>query len=231
VREVFAAIAPVYDPMNRILTLGLWGRWQRRLLAVLAPRPGQRWLDVACGTADLSLLIARAVGPEGGVTGVDISEEMLAVGARKVAQARLSQRVELKVADALALPFPDGSFDGAVVGFGLRNMADIRQAVSEMRRVVRPGALVASLDVSHPEGRLAAFGFHLYFDGVVPWLGMLAGRGRSPYAWLPESLRTFHDRRALEEIFRGVGLVDVHSLPLTLGAAAVHWGVRPEGGD
>jgi demethylmenaquinone methyltransferase/2-methoxy-6-polyprenyl-1,4-benzoquinol methylase len=228
VREVFASIAPVYDPMNRVLSLGFWERWQQRLIAILSPRPGEHWLDVACGTADLSLLIARRVGTTGRVEGIDLSPAMLAVGREKVARGGFGSTVVLKEGNALDLPYGDGTFDGAVVGFGLRNMADIPRAVAEMRRVVRPGGRVASLDVSHPEGALVRKGFHLYFDGIVPLIGRLAGRGARPYAWLPESLKSFPDRRQLEEIFRTAGLEDVHSLPLMLGAAAIHWGRRPQ---
>lgn len=228
VRKVFATIAPVYDPMNRLLTFGLWGRWQRRLLRLLDPQPGERWLDVACGTADLSLLIGAMVGPTGRVVGVDISEEMLSIGRQKVARRGFTDRIELLAANALDLPFRDGGFDGAVVGFGLRNMADVRRAVAEMRRVVRVGGKVVSLDVSHPEHPLLAWGFHAYFDHIVPVLGLLAGRGWKPYAWLPESLRSFPGRRALEDIFRAVGLVDVGSLPLTFGAACIHFGRRAD---
>jgi demethylmenaquinone methyltransferase/2-methoxy-6-polyprenyl-1,4-benzoquinol methylase len=227
VREVFETIAPVYDPMNRLLTLGQWERWQRRLLALAAPQPGERWLDVACGTADLSLMLAQAVGPAGAVEGVDLSPAMLAVGRAKVERAGLGDRIRLVEGDALDLPYPDESFDGAVVGFGLRNMTDVRRAVAEMRRVVRPGGRVLSLEVSHPEQPLVALGFHIYFDGIVPVLGLLAGKGWRPYAWLPKSLRTFPGRRALEAIFREAGLVEVSSVPLTLGAAAIHRGKRP----
>jgi demethylmenaquinone methyltransferase/2-methoxy-6-polyprenyl-1,4-benzoquinol methylase len=226
VRRVFAAIARVYDPMNRVLTFGLWGSWQSRLIRLVAPRPGERWLDVASGTADLAIRIGRLVGPGGEVVGVDISREMLAVGREKVARAGLQDRVVLQEANALALPFADGSFDGAVVGFGLRNMSDVAAALAEVRRVLRPGGRFASLEVSHPEHPLVAFAFHLYFDHVVPCLGVLAGTGRTPYAWLPESLRHFPGRGELEVLLRRAGFDAVRSFPLTLGVAAIHLGVR-----
>jgi demethylmenaquinone methyltransferase/2-methoxy-6-polyprenyl-1,4-benzoquinol methylase len=227
VRGVFETIADVYDPMNRVLTLGLWGSWQRRFDGLVRARPGERWLDVACGTGDLTLRLARRAAPGGEVVGVDLSPAMLAVARRKVQALPPGATVRLLEANALALPFADATFDGAVIGFALRNVRDIAGTLSEMTRVVRPGGQVVSLEVSHPDLGPVRAAFGLYFYHVAPLLGRLAGKGPEPYAWLAESLRRFPDRRRLEAMFRDAGLTDVRSWPLSLGAAAVHVGVVP----
>lgn len=228
VERLFDDIAPIYDPMNRVVSLGLYGHWQQALRHLAHVRPGERILDVATGTADLAILFGRETGPSGKVVGIDISRAMLRRGMAKVEAAGLGGRVELVTGSALELPFPDGFFDMAVVGFGLRNMPDVPKAVSEMRRVTRPGGRVLSLDVSHPTLPLYRQAFGFFFEYAVPLLGALGGRGKAPYAWLPASLRRFPGRKELEGIFEGAGLDDVASRALALGAVAVHVGRVPQ---
>lgn len=227
VLNVFETIADVYDPMNRILTLGLWGRWQRRFFRHLPVGRDQQWLDVASGTGDLALMLALRVGEGGNVVGIDLSPSMLAHARRKAQEARISDRVKFVEGNALALPLPDRQFDGATIGFALRNVRDIDGTLREMRRVVRPGGIVASLEVSKPDFRPVRALFGAYYYHIAPWLGRFAGKGSEPYAWLAESLRRFPDRHALEQRFKDAGLVHVRSIPLTLGAAAIHLGEVP----
>lgn len=231
VTSLFDHIAPVYDPMNRVLTLGAYGLWQRALMRRAQLGPGQQVLDVATGTADLAVLAARRVLPGGQVTGVDLSAQMLALGGLKISRLRETLPIHLQIGNALALPLADQTFDRALVGFGLRNMQDLVQALSEMRRVVRPGGLVLSLEMSHPEHWLWASGFHLYFDHLVPWLGALAGHNKAAYEWLPKSLALFPDRATLCALFEEAGLVNVQSWPMGFGAVAIHLGQVPEQGD
>ncbi len=230
VTGVFRDIARVYDPMNRVLTFGQWGRWQRAFDAMAPVAEGMRLLDVGCGTGDLTLILARRVGPGGKVVGLDLTPEMLAVAREKVAASSLSARIDLVEGNALALPFPDESFDGVTAGFSLRNMADLDGALREMYRVLRPGGFCLSLDVSKPSSRPVRAVFLWFFYHVVPWIGALGGRGRAPYAWLSESLRAFPDRRALSERLRRAGFARVEDRALSLGAAALHRGWRPGGG-
>lgn len=225
IRGIFGDIARVYDPMNRVITLGFWGSWQRRYLDLVRPAPGERCLDIATGTGDLAVLIARRQ-PTVTVVGLDLSAEMLAVAHQKIAAQGLSDRVTVVEGNALALPFADASFDVITVGFGLRNFPDLPQALAEMHRVLRPGGRALSLEVSRPEGAVAAFGFRAFFYGVVPWLGRLIGRSGRAYAWLPQSHRRFPGRPQLEDLFRAAGFADVASWPLTMGAVAVHRGYR-----
>jgi demethylmenaquinone methyltransferase/2-methoxy-6-polyprenyl-1,4-benzoquinol methylase len=224
IRRIFGDIAQVYDPMNRVITLGQWGRWQRRFLELCAPGPGERCLDLATGTGDLAILLA-GMQPEMHVTGLDLSRDMLAVAERKVAERGLASRIDLVEGNALDLPFPDASFDLVTCGFGLRNFPDLQAALGEMRRVLRPGGRALSLEVSRPTSRLVFFGFKLFFYGIVPVLGRLAGSRGAAYTWLPESHRKFPGRAVLAEMYRKAGFTEVKAWPLTLGSVAIHRGV------
>ena len=230
VTHVFRDIARVYDPMNRVLTFGQWGRWQRAFEAMAPVRPGMRILDVGCGTGDLTLILARHVGEEGRVVGLDLTPEMLEVARGKVQASGLGGRIELVEGNALALPFPDATFDGVTAGFSLRNMADLDGALREMHRVLRTGGFCLSLDVSKPSARPVRAVFLWFFYHLVPWIGALSGRGREPYAWLSDSLREFPDRAALAQRFARAGFVRVEDRALSFGAAALHRGWRDGAG-
>ena len=212
VRTMFDRIAPVYDAMNRVMTVGLDRRW-RRLAAEEVARPGEPVLDVCCGTGDLALACARAGAR---VTGLDFSERMLERARRK------APRLEWVRGDALALPFADGSFAGATVGFGVRNVADLSLALAELRRVLRSGGRVAILEITRPQGLLAPF-YRLWFDGVVPLLGR-ALPGGSAYTYLPASVRRFPGPRDLAELMRGAGFRGVRYRLLAGGIVALHVG-------
>jgi demethylmenaquinone methyltransferase/2-methoxy-6-polyprenyl-1,4-benzoquinol methylase len=179
VRDMFDRIAPVYDLMNRAMSLGLDVRW-RRMTARAVVRPGDRVLDVCCGTGDLALADRQAGGD---VTGLDFSERMLARARRK------SDAIEWIRGDATALPFPEEAFDAVTVGFGVRNLEDLEHGLRELARVLRPGGRLGCLEITRPRGMLRPF-FRLWFDGLVP----LAGRvlpGGSAYTYLPASVRRF----------------------------------------
>lgn len=179
VRTMFDRIAPVYDAMNRLMTAGLDRTW-RRLTVEAVVQPGDRVLDACCGTGDLALAAER----EGGmVTALDFSDEMLVRARRK------SGSVTWVRGDLLALPFEDGSFNVATVGFGLRNVADLDAGLRELRRVLRPGGRLAILEITQPRGPLKPF-FRLWFDGVVPLLGRVLPGGKA-YTYLPASVRRF----------------------------------------
>lgn len=179
VRTMFDRIAPVYDVMNHVMTAGLDRRW-RRLTVEAVVQPGARVLDACCGTGDLAIAAER----EGGiVTGLDFSGEMLVRARRK------SSTIVWVQGDVLALPFVDGSFDAATVGFGVRNVADLRAGLLELRRVVRPGGRLAILEITQPRGPLKPF-FSLWFDRIVPLLGRVLPGGKA-YTYLPASVRRF----------------------------------------
>jgi len=213
VRSMFDRIAPVYDAMNRVMTAGLDRRW-RRLTAGGGVRPGDRVLDGACGTGDLAVADAKAGGA---VTGLDFSERMLERARRK------APALEFLAGDLLALPFEDGSFDAATVGFGVRNVADLERCLAELRRVLSPGGRLGILEITQPRGILRPF-FNLWFDRVVPVLGR-ALPGGAAYTYLPASVKRFPGPDALKELLERAGFSDVRYRLLAGTIVALHTGV------
>jgi demethylmenaquinone methyltransferase/2-methoxy-6-polyprenyl-1,4-benzoquinol methylase len=212
VRSMFDRISPVYDAMNRAMTLGLDQRWRRATVAAVV-QPGDCVLDACCGTGDLAIAAARAGGR---VTGVDFSERMLERARRKAPELEWLQ------GDALALPFSDGSFDSATVGFGVRNLEDLERGLAELRRVLRPGGRVAILEITRPRGLLAPF-YKLWFDGLVPLLGK-ALPGGSAYTYLPASVRRFPGPDELVSLLQKAGFEDVRWRSFAGGIVALHVG-------
>jgi demethylmenaquinone methyltransferase/2-methoxy-6-polyprenyl-1,4-benzoquinol methylase len=212
VRSMFDRISPVYDAMNRTMTMGLDQRWRRATVAAVV-QPGDRVLDACCGTGDLAI---AALGAGGRVTGLDFSERMLERARSKSAE------VEWVQGDALALPFSDGSFDSATVGFGVRNLDDLERGLSELRRVLRPGGRLAILEITRPRGVLAPF-YKLWFDGFVPLLGKLLPGGAA-YTYLPASVRRFPGPEDLAGLLSGAGFDDVRFRTFAGGIVALHIG-------
>jgi demethylmenaquinone methyltransferase/2-methoxy-6-polyprenyl-1,4-benzoquinol methylase len=213
VRAMFDRIAPVYDAMYRLMTAGLDRRW-RRLTAAAVVRAGDRVLDACCGTGDLALA-AREVG--GKVVGVDFSEPMLARARSK------SANIEWIEGDLLALPFADGSFDAATVGFGVRNVADLDAGLRELARVLRPGGRLGCLEITRPQGLLRPF-FRFWFDGLVPLAGKVLPGGAA-YAYLPASVRRFPGPEDLAAAMERAGFTSVRWRLLGGGIVAVHTAV------
>lgn len=213
VRRMFDRIAPVYDVMNRVMTGGLDRRW-RAVTVREAVRPGDRVLDACCGTGDLAIA-AGAAGADR-VVGVDFSERMLGRARRK------APGLEWVQADVLALPFDDGSFDAAVVGFGIRNVEDLGAALGELRRVLRPGGRLGVLEITTPGGILAPF-YRLWFDRAVPLLGRLLPGGDA-YTYLPASVRRFPRPQELGDLLAASGFVSVRFRLFAGGIVALHLG-------
>ena len=213
VRTMFDRIAPVYDVMNRVMTVGLVIRW-RRLAAQEVVAPGDAVLDGACGTGDLALAALKAGA--GRVTGLDFSERMLDRARRK------STQVEWVHGDLLALPFSDGSFDSATVGFGVRNVDDLALALRELRRVLRPGGRLAILEITQPRGPLRPF-YALWFDRIVPLLGK-ALPGGDAYTYLPASVKRFPTAERLADMLREAGFGDARVRLLAGSIVALHTG-------
>ena len=210
VRSMFDRIAPVYDAMNRTMTAGLDRRW-RRLTAAAVVRPGDAVLDACCGTGDLAIAAARAGGR---VTGLDFSEPMLERARRKAPE------LEWIRGDLLELPYDAATFDSATVGFGVRNVDNLDRALSEFRRVLRPGGRLGILEITRPHGLLAPF-YRLWFDGVVPLLGKLLPGG-SAYTYLPASVRRFPGPTELAQMIESAGFRDVRVRLFAGGIIALH---------
>jgi demethylmenaquinone methyltransferase/2-methoxy-6-polyprenyl-1,4-benzoquinol methylase len=224
VRAMFDRIAPRYDLLNRLLSAGIDRRWRRRCIEELALDVPSRVLDVCTGTADLLMeFLRRDEGHQG--VGVDLSAEMLFRGQDKLDDAEMDERGWLGSADAQHLPFPDDMFDGVTVGFGIRNVADPRAALDEMRRVLRPGARLVILEFAMPRGLLGS-AYRFYFDRVLPRVGGFISGDDSAYRYLPESVARFPAPREFMQMMQDVGFGHVRCLKLTAGIACLYRGER-----
>lgn len=227
VRTMFDRIARVYDLMNRVLTVGMDERWRDFAARQLALRSGERALDLGCGTGDMSVAIARRSPADAKVVGVDFSEGMLAVGREKIRRLGLEDRIELRQGDGLRLDVADDTFDGVTSAWLVRNLSDIPAGFREMRRVTRPGGRVVCLEMSHPYNPIFNWGFHLYFDRIVPLIGKLVGKSFDAYSYLPSSVVSHPDAPALKHIIEGAGWRDVRYYYLLGGVVAVHVATNP----
>jgi len=227
VREMFARIAPRYDLTNRVLTAGLDERWRRRAIRLLAAPHGGRVLDCCCGTGDLVLGLLRS-DPTLDVVGIDFCAPMLTRARHRAQHAR--KKATFVEGDVMALPFEDDAFDGATMGFSLRNVVDVDATLREILRVLRPGARFVSLDVTKAPNRTYKRLFDIYFYRVVPWLGGILGGSRAAYAYLPNSLTHHPNAPELRDRFTRAGFTGAGYLPLMGGAIAVHYGSKRDVG-
>ncbi len=223
VERMFSAIAPRYDFLNRLLSAGRDRAWRRAAVAATALPQGGWLLDVCTGTADMALEAARQF-PEARIVGVDFSRPMITLGATKVERARLADRIQLQVAPAEALPFPDVSFDAVTVAFGLRNVPDRQRGLRDMCRVLRPGGRAVILEFTIPPGRLFRGAYLWYFHRVLPWIGRLVSGHPSAYSYLPASVTDFPPPEGLATWMRGAGFTEVSYRLLTGGIVAIHVG-------
>jgi demethylmenaquinone methyltransferase/2-methoxy-6-polyprenyl-1,4-benzoquinol methylase len=224
VREMFASIAPRYDATNKLLTGGVDERWRRRAVLELAAPPGGSVLDLCCGTGDLSFHLVRS-DPTLHVTGVDFCEPMLAGARRRGPRESAGADVRFEEGDVMALPFEDRSFDGAIMGFSMRNVVDIVAVLREARRVLRPGARFVNLDVSKAPNPFFKRAFDAYFYGLVPIVGGLVGGSKSAYRYLPNSLTNYPGAEDLAERFTRAGFSASRFIRLAGGAIAIHVGI------
>ena len=220
VREMFDRIAGIYDRLNTVMTAGLHHQWRRRAGDLTALASGDKALDVATGTGDLALELAGRVGADGQVIGVDFAERMLDLARAKAG----GLPIRFEVANALSLPFADGKFDAATVGFGARNFDDLERGLSEMARVVRPGGRVVVLEITTPRRQPLRSFFELWFERAVPALGRIAGDAQA-YEYLPSSVRRFPGPEELAGVMSRCGLTDIRYLITGGGIIALHVGV------
>lgn len=220
VRAMFDRIAVLYDRMNTLMTAGLHHQWRRRAAELAQLGAGRRALDVATGTGDLAIALAERLGSSGEVVAVDFSERMLELARAKA--DGLPIRFEL--ANALALPFADDTFDAATVGFGARNFSDLGRGLREMVRVVSPGGRVVVLEITTPRRPPLSTFFELWFEHVVPALGRAAGDAQA-YSYLPSSVRRFPSADELAGVMWRCGLADIRYWLTAGGIIALHVGV------
>ena len=223
VRSVFDRVAPSYDRMNDLMSLGLHRAWKAIAIAIARPRPGERILDLAAGSGDLAAALARRVGPSGEVWLTDLNRRMLERGRDRLLDAgALAPAVQC---DAEKLPFPAACFDCVTVGFGLRNMTSKEAALAEMARVLKPGGRLVVLEFSRVWAPLAP-AYDWYSFRVLPWLGARVAGDADAYRYLAESIRMHPDQPALKAMLEAAGFGQVEFFNLAAGAVAVHRGYR-----
>ena len=226
VRGVFESVADKYDVMNDLMSMGIHRLWKRFLFSQTGLRPGQRALDVAGGTGDIAIGLAKQVGPKGRVVLSDINGAMLAHGRDRVIDAGLVGTITCTVANAERLPFPDQSFDAVTIAFGLRNVTDKQGALCDMRRVLKPGGQLLVLEFSKPVAPGLAPVYDAYSFNVLPKLGQWVANDAASYQYLAESIRMHPDQETLLGMFQQAGLDGCRYHNLTGGIVALHRGWR-----
>jgi demethylmenaquinone methyltransferase / 2-methoxy-6-polyprenyl-1,4-benzoquinol methylase len=224
VQRIFSQIAPRYDLLNHLLSFNIDKRWRRKAIAALNwPRaPRGTYVDLCAGTLDVSAQLSSSAGFAGKVIGADFAEPMLRAGAGKTSPAIVSP----VVADALDLPIATNSASGAIVAFGIRNVADLDRGLREVHRVLEPGARFVILEFTTPRSVAVRAGYHAYFHHVLPFIGGLISGHGTAYKYLPKSVANFPIEEKLADRMRGAGFVDVSWRTLTMGIAAIHVGTK-----
>lgn len=224
VQRIFSQIAPRYDLLNHLLSFNIDKAWRRQAIAALGWERAPRgvYVDLCAGTLDVSAQLSRSAGFAGTIIGADFAEPMLRAGTGKSSPAIVSP----VVADALDLPIGDGTADGAIVAFGIRNVADLDRGLREVHRVLAPGARFIILEFTTPRSAFVRAGYHLYFHHVLPQIGALISGHGTAYKYLPRSVANFPIEEALAQRMRTAGFADVQWKTLTLGVAAIHSGTK-----
>ena len=223
VTEMFDGISSSYDYLNHLLSFGIDRRWRRRASKLVAGWHPARVLDVATGTADLAIRLAKD-NPDADVTGVDLSTKMLSIGQQKVDNSKLSRRIRLVTTDVAALPFDDDDFDAVTVAFGVRNFSDLEAGLREMVRVCRNGGLVAVLEFSHPSNALVKTAYRWYSRRWIPRVGRKVSKHPSAYTYLPTTVEAFLSGGAFAAKLTDAGVADVQWKTLSGGIATLYFG-------
>lgn len=218
---MFDTIAPKYDRLNHILSLGIDRGWRRRLVKAVERNHPREVLDVAAGTCDLSIALAKGC-PDAHITAVDLSSEMLEIGRGKVSREGLAKQIETEKQDATEMTFRDNSFDALTVAFGVRNFEDLDKGLKEFRRVLREDGHLYILEFSKPQKSIFACVYKMYFKHILPFVGGLISKNRSAYRYLPASALAFPDGAEFENLLRKVGFKEVASVKLTMGIATLY---------
>ncbi len=226
VAEVFHSVAGNYDVMNDLMTAGIHRLWKRYTIEASAVRPGQRILDIAGGTGDLTIQFSRRVGEQGHVLLADINGSMLQMGRDRLIDHGVITNVDFMQADAQCLPFADNSFDCITIAFGLRNVTDKDQALRSMLRVLKPGGRLLVLEFSKPPNRLFSKAYDLYSFNVLPALGELVAKDSDSYRYLAESIRMHPDQKTLQGMMENAGFERCTYTNMTGGIVALHKGFK-----
>ena len=226
VREMFDNIAPSYDKLNHVLSMNVDKLWRRHALREIVDGSAQRILDVACGTGDSAISIAKAAGEGSTVTGVDISEGMMSLVEGKAKKAGVEDCIDLKVADGEALPYEDGVFDRVTCAFGIRNFEHKEKGLSEFLRVLKPGGKAVILELSVPQNRLVRWAYDLYFTRLLPRIGGAVSGDKTAYRYLPASVHQFPSPQAFCRMMETAGFRAVRCRTFTFGLCRMFVGER-----
>ncbi len=221
VEDMFDSIAPRYDFLNSFLSAGIDSLWRKKAMGILKSVRPRYILDVATGTGALALEAYRMLKPEK-ITGIDIAEQMLAIGREKVKKMGLEKRIELLKGDSENLPFADNSFDAVTVAFGVRNFENLEGGLTEMKRVLKPGGKIVILEFSTPRSFLYKQVYHLYFSYILPLWGRLISKSKNAYTYLPESVKHFPEGEGFVAYLRNCGFRDILAQPLTFGTCTLY---------
>jgi demethylmenaquinone methyltransferase/2-methoxy-6-polyprenyl-1,4-benzoquinol methylase len=225
----FNSIARKYDCLNTLLSFGLHYAWKKDAVEALSVKPGDRVVDVCGGTADLTIRIAGKIGPSGCAYLYDINRAMMEVGRMKIPKASPAGKIRLIQGDAEQMACRTGQFDGAIVGFGIRNLTHMEKGLREMHRVLKPGGRMICLEFSRPTAPWFRWLYDIYSFYIMPWVGKLFTGHREAYTYLPESIRKFPLQEDLAAILRSIGFVEVTYRNLTNGIAVIHQGIKAGG--
>lgn len=225
VRKMFDSIAPSYDLLNHLLSFGIDCQWRRRTVSLVAAGHPHDILDVAAGTGDISIAMARRI-PGTTITGIDLSEEMLAAGRTKVSHRKLDNRITLLCGDAERMPFADASFDAVTIGFGIRNFSDIKAGLAEAYRVLRSGGKLFILEFSTPHGMVFGPLYRFYFHRILPVIGRLISKDSSAYTYLPNSVDHFPDNLLFLQMLEHAGFSDCKAHRQMRGIAYIYEGEK-----
>ena len=224
--SMFSSIAPTYDLLNSILSLGLHKRWKRRAVSEAGLKVGDRALDLCSGTGDIAIYLAKKVGPKGRVVALDFSEEMLKLAQKKAVKWAVSEVIDFQTGDATQLDLANDSFHAVTIGFGIRNVDKIAKAFSEMYRVLRPGGKVICLEFSQPTSALIRRIYDFYSFQIIPRIGGLISKNFDAYHYLPDSIREFPDQDRLKSLMDKAGFKNTYFTNLAFGIVALHTGEK-----
>jgi demethylmenaquinone methyltransferase/2-methoxy-6-polyprenyl-1,4-benzoquinol methylase len=224
INEMFASIAHRYDFLNKLLSAGFDKQWRIKAVDKLKIKPNSIYLDVASGTGDMAIEIAKRLIENVAVTAVDFTKEMLQLGQEKIDILGLSDNITLQTADAQALPFADDKFDGAVCAFGVRNFSNIHIGILEMKRVIKRGSKVIILEFTTPQSPILRELYLFYFRNILPLIGGLISSAPEAYHYLPDSVMKFPSPEGLKTIMENTGLVDIKYERLSFGIVTIHTG-------
>jgi len=225
IRTMFSSIAPRYDLLNRVLSLGLDSYWRAFAVNQLPVAENANYLDVATGTCDVALEIVKTY-PNAKVVGVDFSEGMLELGKEKVKKAGLQDRIEVRFADVTALPFDDNTFDASIIAFGIRNVQDYKKGIKELGRVLKSGGKVVILEFTSIQNRFFRVPYRFYITKILQSIGEIISGKKGAYKYLPASMLEFPGPEEFKKVIEETGLKDVRYYKLTFGIAAVHVGTK-----